>query len=182
MVLIYVVLITCLLFASIFDAIKTRIPNLLSLTILVSGLSGNALVTEGLGLKGSIMGLAIGLLLMLPSYVLASMGAGDVKFMAAIGSVIGADKVLDVVYYSYMCMFIMAITLIIVRGDLFRLLLRLKVLFNRLFIQKSASQIPDTSDVLSYRLPLAPAIVLATFYVIYPKICNLGLLEVICHY
>ena len=183
MIIIYLILSVCILIASIYDASTKKIPNWISLTIIVSGLGWNIFSAEGLGLKDSGLGLIVGLLLMLPGYVFGSMGAGDVKLMAAIGSVVGFYKVLDVVLYSYMVMFVMAIIFIIVKGDLFKLLLRYKALFYGLFSGILSYQKPDNSEAAGQRVPLAPAIALATFYVLYhPQICNLEFMANLCHF
>ena len=183
MQIIYSLLILCLMIASIYDAATHRIPNWISLTIIVSGLSWNFFSAEGLDLKDSGTGLIVGLLLMLPGYVFGSMGAGDTKLMAAIGSVVGFDKVLDVVLYGYMVMFVMAILFIIIKGDLFKLLLRYKALLFGLFAGILSYQKPDNSEAAGQRLPLAPAISLATLYVLYhPQICNLEFMANLCHF
>lgn len=182
MIIIYTILSLCLLVASIYDATIKKIPNWIVLIIIVSGLSWNYFSAEGLGLKDSGVGLVVGLLLMLPGYIFASMGAGDVKLMAAIGSVVGFNSVLDVVLYSYMIIFVMAVFFIIVKGDLAKLVLRYKTFVYGLFAEALSYQKPDNSDAASYRMPLAPAISLATFYVLYPKICNLGFISNLCLY
>lgn len=150
--------------------------------LIISGVSYNYFSVEGLGLRDSGLGLIVGLLLMLPGYIFASMGAGDVKLMAAIGSVVGLNKELDVILYSYMVMFALAVLFIMVKGDLIRLLLRYKALVYGLFAGILSYQKPDSSEAASYRLPLAPAIALATFYVLYPQICNSGFIADLCHF
>lgn len=183
MIIIYLILSVCVLIASIYDATTKKIPNWISLTIIVSGLSWNTFSAEGLGLKDGGSGLIVGLLLMLPGYIFGSMGAGDTKLMAAIGSVVGFTKVLDVVLYSYIVMFVMAILFIIVKGDLFKLLLRYKAFIYGLFVGILSYQKPDNSEAAGQRLPLAPAIALATFYVLYhPQICNLEFMANLCHF
>lgn len=182
MLIIYSILTVCLLVASIYDASIKKIPNWISLILIISGVSYNYFSAEGLGLRDSGLGLIVGLLLMLPGYIFASMGAGDVKLMAAIGSVVGLNKELDVVLYSYMVMFALAVLFIMVKGDLIRLLLRYKALVYGLFAGILSYQKPDKSEAASYRLPLAPAIALATFYVLYPQICNSGFMADLCHF
>lgn len=182
MFIIYPILTICLLIASIYDVTTKKIPDWISLIIIVSGLSWNYFSAEGLGLRDSSAGLVAGLLLMLPGYVFANMGAGDVKLMAAIGSVLGLDSVLNVAFYSYIAIFVMAIVFIIVKGDLVKLLLRYKTFIYGLFAGRLAYQKPDKSDAASYRLPLAPAIALATFYVLYTEICSSGFMANLCHF
>jgi len=182
MIIIYLTLISCVLIAAIYDAATQKIPNWTSLVIVVLGLGWNIFSAEGLGVRDSGFGLLVGFLLMLPSYVFGGMGAGDVKLMAAIGSVVGINQVLDLVFYSYMAMFGMAILFIVVKGDLVKLLCRLRTLIYGLFAGVLAYQKPDPSDAASSRLPLAPAIALATCYVLYPVLCNSGFMADLCLY
>ncbi|MGZ5043250.1 MAG: A24 family peptidase [Methylobacter sp.] len=174
-------LIIFVLIAAIYDAATQRIPNWTSLVIILLGIGWNSFFTEGLGIRDSGLGLLAGFVLMLPSYVFGGMGAGDVKLIAAIGSVVGINHVLDVVLYSYMAMFVMAIFYIVVRGDLVKLLRRLKTLIYGMFSGVWAYQQPSPSDAASSRLPLAPAIALATCYVLYPAFSNSGFMVNLWH-
>jgi prepilin peptidase CpaA len=181
MIVIYFIFIVCVLIASIYDATTQRIPNWSVLVIAISGLSWNYFSADGLSLRGSAAGLITGLILMLPGYVFASMGAGDVKFMAAIGSVVGFDSIINIAIYSYMAIFVMAIVFIIVKGDLLKLLLRYKALICGLLVGALHYQEPAKSDAASYQLPLAPAMALATFYVLYPALSNSGFMVNLWH-
>lgn len=74
--------------AVVIDFRTHRIPNVLVLAtlagaLLVSALSGMA------GLTSAMMGAVVGLLCFLPPYLAGVMGAGDVKFMAAMGALVG---------------------------------------------------------------------------------------------
>jgi prepilin peptidase CpaA len=174
MITIYSILIIFVLIAAIYDAATQKIPNWTSLVIVMLGLGWNIFSAEGLGIQDSGLGLLAGFVLMLPSYVFGGMGAGDVKLVAAIGSVVGVNHVLDVVLYSYMAMFVMAIFFIVVKGDLVKLLRRLHTFVYGVFSGVLAYQKPDQSDAASSRLPLAPAIASATCYVLYPALSNSG--------
>lgn len=88
-----------------------RIPNVLVLCMAGTGVAlhtlGPANGAEGvfayfpgaLGLTSSLLGVAAGLLLFLPLYALRAMGAGDVKFMAALGAYTGAGEALGVALF-----------------------------------------------------------------------------------
>lgn len=83
------------------DLRERRIPNLLVLLLLVAGLVLNVAGPDNgragpldrfpgaLGLAGAAGGAVTGLLVFLPLYLLRGMGAGDVKLMAGLGSVVG---------------------------------------------------------------------------------------------
>lgn len=178
--MIFPALILFLIIASIYDIAFEKIPNWLSLLLLISGLSWNYFAVEGLDIQASSFGFGVGLLLMLPGYVFGSMGAGDTKLMAAIGCVVGFDKIVDVVLYSYLVMFIMALMFIIVKGDLVKLLDRFKLFLYGLFAGIVSYQKPDSSEAASQRLPLAPAITLATGYVVYPILCTSEFISHLC--
>lgn len=84
-----------------------RIPNHLVLIGIVTGLmlhtilpTGNGFLGKGpggLGPWSSLQGLAIGAAVMFPFYFLRTMGAGDVKLMAAVGAILGPGDVIPAV-------------------------------------------------------------------------------------
>src|SRR5437867_272381 len=71
-----------------------RIPNKLVFAIAVAGITLNILVAGMYGLGLSIAGLLLAFALMLVLHVLGTMGAGDVKLFAAVGSLVGVSHVL----------------------------------------------------------------------------------------
>jgi len=93
--------------AVVSDLRERRIPNTLVLIGILSGFLLHSLLPEGngflsrwpgsLGFLGSLQGLAIGAGAMFPIYFLRAMGAGDVKLMAAVGAILGADDVIPAV-------------------------------------------------------------------------------------
>ena len=92
--------ITALMFLPLAGAISyidvryRRIPNKLVLTTLIIGITVNTVFagSQGLALSLSGFGLAFGLMFLL--HLFGTMGAGDVKLFAAIGSMIGVSMVL----------------------------------------------------------------------------------------
>jgi prepilin peptidase CpaA len=180
--LIYSFLLLAVGFAAVVDIAKQKIPNWLVLIVALIGLGWNFFSVDGLGLADAGIGLIAGMLLMLPGYIFASMGAGDVKLMMAIGSVVGFSKVMDIVLYGYIAMIAMAILYIICRGGGIKLLVRYKGLFYGLWTGSWAYQKTDNQDVVSRRLPLAPAIALSTVYVLYPEFCNFEFMVNLCHF
>jgi prepilin peptidase CpaA len=75
--------------ATVCDLRTRRIPNLLTLPTAVGGIAVAALGASTVSRDGALVGLMVGLVLMLPGYLLGSTGAGDVKLMAALGAWLG---------------------------------------------------------------------------------------------
>ena len=88
------------------DMREWRIPNVLVLLVLISGVVLNVLgpvtghrtpfghTPGALGGTGALFGILVGFALFLPLYLLRAMGAGDVKLMAALGAFAGPVEVI----------------------------------------------------------------------------------------
>lgn len=71
------------------DMCERRIPNYITLSCIILGW-GLGLLTNGItGFFHSFLGTLVGLSIFLIPFVLGGMGAGDVKLLAAIGSLMG---------------------------------------------------------------------------------------------
>lgn len=81
------ILVLAALIAAYTDMRKRRIPNWLTGGMVVYGLIYHSYRAGWSGLFLSLGGIALGLGLMLIPYLLKGMGAGDVKFLAAVGSI-----------------------------------------------------------------------------------------------
>jgi len=75
--------------ALIFDLQQHRVPNWLSVSGLLSGLVIHSMFFGISGLLIAMASAVVGLLAFLPFYAKRAMGAGDVKLMAAVGSLLG---------------------------------------------------------------------------------------------
>lgn len=74
-----------------------RIPNQLVTIGLLIAVAYHALSPFGHGTGFTIAGLAVGMLALMPLYVLGMMGAGDVKLMGMVGAYIGTAAVISAV-------------------------------------------------------------------------------------
>lgn len=92
------VLLALVLCAAVYDARYRRIPNWLTVSGVLIGLGLNAYLYGApsaairwswQGLMFSLVGLLLGFGVYLALYMLRAMGAGDVKLMAAVGSMVG---------------------------------------------------------------------------------------------
>lgn len=88
-------LLILVLCAGISDVRVRRIPNWLTAPAFVAGTAFSALTVRN-GLWLSLAGAACALAVYFPLYLLRGMGAGDVKLMAAVGSICGPSNWLSV--------------------------------------------------------------------------------------
>lgn len=88
------------LVATVIDIRTRRIPNELTATMAGIGVGLAASGVSGISAGASLAGFAVGLLLMLPGHVLGATGAGDVKLMAAIGTLVGPGVVVNAFLFT----------------------------------------------------------------------------------
>jgi prepilin peptidase CpaA len=77
------------------DIRTRRIPNGITFGMAALGMTLAAIGLSGVSLASSLVGLLLGLLLMLPGHFLGATGAGDVKLMAAVGTVLGLERIVQ---------------------------------------------------------------------------------------
>jgi prepilin peptidase CpaA len=103
--------------AVVTDVRSRRIPNWLTGSIAGAGFGiafGGGTVTP----LQAALGLLTGLVLMMPGHLIGATGAGDVKLMAAVGSVVGPDLALRAFLYSAVAGGVFAIVVAMHRGIL----------------------------------------------------------------
>lgn len=101
---------------------RRRIPNWLTVSGAIAGLAVNGIVGGWGGLKASLLGLGLGLLLLLPFVLLRSLGAGDWKLAGALGAVVGPSVLIDLLIGSIFVAGIMAFALVIYKRRLMQTL------------------------------------------------------------
>ena len=80
------------------DVRYRRIPNKLVLATLVAGIGLNAFFGGLHGVVLSLEGFGLGFAMMFALHVFGTMGAGDVKLFAAVGSIVGISHVLQTLF------------------------------------------------------------------------------------
>jgi prepilin peptidase CpaA len=95
-----IVLTTLLITAIYMDLRWSRIPNWLTFSTMGVGILIQVWMEGLAGISSSLAGLAVGMGLFLLPYVFKAIGAGDVKLMAAIGSMLGPSGTLSVAVLS----------------------------------------------------------------------------------
>jgi prepilin peptidase CpaA len=100
-------LLTCL--AAIWDWRSRRIPNWLTVSGAVAGLTLHSMLSGWPGARFALAGMGLALALLLPLVYLRALGAGDWKLMGAVGSFLGWQLFLVVLLGSILVAGIMAV-------------------------------------------------------------------------
>lgn len=90
-----------------YDWKQRRVPNVALILVLVPAVLALVLMPQGLlgmGRGSSLGGMALGFALTLPGYVLKRFGAGDVKFAAVLGLLLGAARGFEMVLWASILM------------------------------------------------------------------------------
>ena len=96
----FVALGTGLAVATVIDLKTRRIPNELTAAMVGVGLGLAATGTSGISVAASFTGFFLGLLLMMPGFMLGATGAGDVKLMGVVGAIVGPALVVSAFLFT----------------------------------------------------------------------------------
>jgi prepilin peptidase CpaA len=143
-------LVAALAAATVTDLRARRIPNAVTLSAAMLGLSLNTALRGSDGLALSLEGAGLALAALLPLFALRGMGAGDVKLMAAIGALKGPEFLI----YTFACAALFGGGMALVGLVRSR---RLGLAFAHLAYFKFFPR-PDGTFITAGRLPYAPAI------------------------
>lgn len=106
------------LLAAVVDLATRRIPNGLTASIATLGLMLAGLHTTGAGLVPAVGGLLVGGALMLPGHLLGRTGAGDVKLLAAMGTLLGPAGAATAFVYTLIAGGVLSLVVAAWRGRL----------------------------------------------------------------
>jgi len=106
------------LVATVVDIRVRRIPNTLTAAMAGVGIGLAASGASGVSLGASIAGFVVGLALMMPGHMLGATGAGDVKFMAAIGAIVGPALVVSSFLFTALAGGVLAVAVAVRRQRL----------------------------------------------------------------
>lgn len=111
------VLMALLLMAALIDWHSMRIPNWLTGSGAALGLVLSVVSPPSvhMGFSFALGGLALGLVLMLPLYLLGVMGAGDVKLMAMTGAYLGVPYTMHAVLFVFVTGGVLALATVLWR-------------------------------------------------------------------
>jgi len=108
--------------AAAFDLARSKIPNFITFTGIILGLTFGFIRGGWLGLGDSFLGVSLALLFTGWMYLFGGLGAGDIKLYMALGALGGWRYGLEVVIVSLLVGGLVALVVLGVRGQLFRFL------------------------------------------------------------
>jgi prepilin peptidase CpaA len=136
--------------AGIYDLRVRRIPNWLNLSGLILGIGLNALPGQ-IGITRALGGLACALAVYIPLYLVRGMGAGDVKLMAAVGSLAGPANWIGIFIVTAILGGIAALALITVKRRFQETVLNVGTLVGELGHRRLPASADEKLDVRSPR-------------------------------
>ena len=145
--------------AAAIDLRTRRVPNPLTLLLAAAGVGFAVFGVGGLTIGASLLGLALGLMLMLPGHLLGATGAGDVKLFAALGALVGPAHIATAFVYTAIAGGVIAVTVALQRRRLRRTIERTA----QLVVSADATAIE--SPLENNRFAYAPAIAVGAMLV-----------------
>jgi prepilin peptidase CpaA len=139
-----------------------RIPNWLTVPGFVIGVLANALLNGVAGLKASLLGAGLGLLLLLPFVFLRSLGAGDWKLAGALGAFVGPAVMADLLMGSIFVAGIMAVGLVIYKRRFMETLRNIGRLLAAMLTLHRPSPEVSLDNPQSLKVPYGVALALTT--------------------
>ena len=148
------------------DVRYRRIPNKLVLVTLVAGISLNLVFRGWHGLASSLQGMAVAFVMMFMLHLIGTMGAGDVKLFAAVGSIVGISSILQTLLIVALMGGLLAIGKMIYMRRVGRTLAGVVQFFNGLLPGQTIPRFevpPDGSNTLPYAIPICLGALISVF-------------------
>lgn len=142
----YIVLALLLIIAVTGDIRAYRIYNLPVALGLVAGLILNFITNNIAGLAWSLLAAIIPAALLIVLFALRMLGAGDIKLFCAIGAIMGVRFILYTMAYSFMAGGIIAIVIMLVRGNMKQRLGHIATYLKTCFLTHTFTPYTDFGD------------------------------------
>jgi prepilin peptidase CpaA len=104
-----------LIAAAWIDGKQLRVPNWLTFPMIISGWVYSTIAFGWAGLGWSLVGMLVGIALLLPSYAIGGMGAGDVKLLGGVGAWVHATDTFFAFCATAVVGGVLAIAMVLVR-------------------------------------------------------------------
>jgi prepilin peptidase CpaA len=138
-----------LVVAAITDVREGRIPNWLTGSLAVFGIGVNSLAYGWDGFLFGLGGLIMGLVCLIFFYLKGGMGAGDVKLLGAIGTILGPGQVVFAFAFAAMLGGLYSLALLSNQGGM-------RHAWDRMFLLLSTLKVTRTIPVSDASIPTEP--------------------------
>ncbi len=118
--------------AALTDVWRFKVYNLLTFPVLMAGMMYHSALGGWGGLTLSVAGIAFGLAVFAVPYLMGGMGAGDVKFVAALGAWLGITPLSVIVFFGCLATGLYALMLVCRTGGFRQLWFNLQLTVFRL--------------------------------------------------
>lgn len=148
------------------DVRYRRIPNKLVLVTLLAGLSLNSFFWGWHGLASSLEGMVVAFGMMFVLHAIGTMGAGDVKLFAAVGSIVGIASVLQTLMVVALMGGLLAFGIMIYARRVGRTMMGVVQFFYGLLPGQTVPRLevpPDGSNTLPYAIPICLGALVSVF-------------------
>lgn len=148
------------------DVRYRRIPNKLVLVTLITGIFLNLVFRGWHGLTSSLEGMAVAFGTMFLLHLVGTMGAGDVKLFAAVGSIVGISSVLQTLMVVALMGGLLAFGKMIYARRVGRTLSGVVQFFYGLLPGQTVPRLevpPDGSNTLPYAIPICLGALVSVF-------------------
>jgi prepilin peptidase CpaA len=151
-----ILLATLVIVAAAFDLRTRRIPNWLCAAGFLSGFACQIAFLKWAGAREAALGAGLALLIYIPLFALRAVGGGDVKLMAAVGSIAGPKSWIAIFLITSILGGAIALVMIAVKGRTGRTLRNVGILLTELTRMRAPYRVEPELDVSSgqgLRLP-----------------------------
>jgi prepilin peptidase CpaA len=143
---------------------RRRIPNWLTVSGLIIGIVVNVIGGGWGGLKTSLVGAGLGLLVLLPFVLVRSLGAGDWKLAGALGALVGPGLLADLLIVSVFVAGIMAVGLVIYKRRFKETLRNMgRLLASMVSLRMPGAEV-SLDNPQSLKIPYGVALALSTLF------------------
>lgn len=118
--------------ASVTDIWRFKVYNVLTLPLLATGIAFHWMTGGRDGCLDSVVGMSVGFGLLIYPYLMGALGAGDVKFVAAIGAWLGVQPMLPVIVIGCIAAGIYSLVVLAIHGGFRQAWINMKVALLRL--------------------------------------------------
>ncbi|MGE4545493.1 MAG: prepilin peptidase [Pedobacter sp.] len=145
------------------DTLYSKIPNLVTLPLMLIGITYNIVISGLPGIVFSAAGLTVGLALLIVPFMMGGMGAGDVKALAALGTLLGPGKIFQIFLYMGIIGGLLGLMFHLMSSDTRKELRHYAAALKSVYLTKDYKSFKNPKIRKTYKFPYASAIAFGFF-------------------